>query len=487
MTVRKSLALAAALVLAAPQAQAQDAKPQATPALARLSDAEASRRIDAVIAQALARPEAAGLSVAVARGDRIIYERGAGLADIETRRPADAATEFRIGSLTKQFTAAAIMKLVERGKIGLDDPLAKYLPDFDTGGRTVTIRQMLNHASGIPNYTAQPGFRAISAKPDLTAQDVLGLLKGVPFDFEPGRGWGYSNSNYFLLGLIVEKVSGVSYPQFVERELFKPLRLTRTRYDSGDAAGADRALGYAFDPATETRRPADPINMAGPFAAGALASTGGDLIRWQIALTEGHAVSAASFRTMTESAVKTGQGDAAYGFGLISDTVGGTRRVWHNGGINGFNSVLTWWPDLGLRTAVISNSEGLPSGAVEQMIVAALTSERPLPPPRTAAQPGSEAALRALLAGVTSGSPDYALLAPPLADLMHKQLPMLQRMIQGMGALQTITFKGVNLGGVDQYLARFASGDMLFSISLDPQGRIGGLLLSPVSPPKAGS
>jgi CubicO group peptidase (beta-lactamase class C family) len=487
MTIRKSLALAAALALVAPQAQAQDAKPHAAPALARLSDAEASRRVDAVIAQALSRPEAAGLSVAVARGDRIIYERGAGWADAENKRHADAATEFRIGSLTKQFTAAAIMKLVERGKLGLDDPLAKYLPEFDTGGRTVTIRQMLNHASGIPNYTAQPGFRAISDKPDLTPQDVLGLLKGVRFDFEPGKGWAYSNSNYYLLGLIVEKVSGVSYPRFVERELFKPLGLTRTRYDSGDTAVADRALGYAFDPATSTRHPADPINMAGPFAAGALASTGGDLIRWQIALTEGRAVSAASFRAMTQSAVKTGQGDAVYGFGLISDTVGGTRRVWHNGGINGFNSVLTWWPDLGLRTAVISNSEGLPSSAVEQMIVASLTSERPLPPPRTSAQPGSDTALRALLAGVTSGHPDYALLAPPLADLMHKQLPMIQSMFQGLGALQSIAFKGVDFGGADQYLARFAKGGMLFSISLDPHGQIGGLLLSPVAPAKAGS
>jgi len=129
----------------------------------------------------------------------------------------------------------------------------------------------------------------------------------------------------------------------------------------------------------------------------------------------------------------------------------------------------------------------LPSGAVEQLIIASLTSDRPLPPARTGAEPGSQAALRSLLSGVTSGSPDYALLAPPLADLMHKQLPMIQHMLQGLGPLQSLAFKGVDLNGADRYLARFANGGMLFSLSLDPQGRIGGLFLSPVAPAKAGA
>jgi hypothetical protein len=164
------------------------------------------------------------------------------------------------------------------------------------------------------------------------------------------------------------------------------------------------------------------------------------------------------------------------------DRVGGLRRVWHNGGINGFNSVLTWWPDLGLRTAVISNSEGLPSEQVEQLIVAALTSNEPLPPPRTTAQPGSEAALRHVIAGLADGNPDYGALAPPLADLTRKQLPMLRDLFQRVGALQSITFKGVSLNGVDQYLAQFANGALLFSISLDPQGKVAGVGLVPAGP-----
>lgn len=481
--VRKSIALAAALLLAASPAQAQDAQPQPAAVFAKLSDAEAARRIEAAIGQVVARPEAAGLSVAVARGDKIVFERDAGLADIDSKRPADAATEFRIGSVTKQFTAAAIMKLVEQGKLGLDDPLAKYVPDFDTGGRAVTIRQMLNHASGIPNYT-NPDFIKIAGKPDLTREDVLKLVSGKPFDFEPGKGWRYSNTNYFLLGLIVEKLSGPSYADFLQREFFGPLGLKRTRYDDGTTV-PDSAQGYAFNPADGTLRKADPLNMVGPFAAGALASTAGDLLRWQIALTGGRAVSPASFKQMIGSTVKTGQGGAAYGFGLMDDRAGGMRRVWHNGGINGFNSVLSWWPDVGLRTAVISNSEGLPSEQVEQLIVAALTSDAPLPQPRTAAQPGSEAALRHLIAGIVAGSPDYSAYTPAMADLTRSQLPMLQPAFQRLGPLQSVTFKGVGLNGVDQYLAQFANGSVLFSISLDPQGKIGGARFMPLGPPKA--
>ena len=483
VTMRKSIALAAALLLATPQVHAQGSQAEAAAVFQKLSDTEITRRVDVAIAQVLARPEAAGLSVAVARGDRIIVERGVGRADIDAGRQADAATEFRIGSVTKQFTAAAIMKLVERGKLSLDDPLNKYVPDFDTGGRTVTIRQMLNHASGIPNYT-NPAFIKIAGNPDLTRQDVLKLVSGKPFDFEPGTGWRYSNTNYYLLGLIVEKLGGQSYADFLQREFFGPLGLKRTRYDDGTPA-PNRARGYAYNPADGRLREADPLNMVGPFAAGALASTAGDLLRWQIALTSGRAVSPASFRQMTGSTVKTGQGDAAYGFGLIVDRIGDLRRVWHNGGINGFNSVLAWWPDLGLRTAVISNSEGMPSEQVEQLIVAALTSDTPLQPPRTTAQPGSEAALRHMIAGIAAGNPDYSALTPPMADLTRNQLPALQGTLLGLGPLQSITFKGVELNGLDRYLAQFANGALMFSISLDPHGKVGGVRLAPVGPPPA--
>lgn len=483
MILRKALTVLAAMALLLPVAPvpAQDANP--AQAFAQLGDAELVRRVDAAIAQVASRPEAAGLSVAVARGDRILLERGAGLANVAQNVPADATTIFRVGSVTKQFTAAAIMKLVEQGKLGLDDPLAKYVPDFDTGGRTVTIRQLLNHASGIPNYTAQRAFGGdFPTRSDLRRVDILNLVKGVPFDFEPGAGWRYSNTGYYLLGLVIEKASGRSYPEFLRQELLAPLKLTHTLYDAGTPV-PHSATGYTFDPLTRTRNPARALNMIAPFAAGSLASTAGDLLRWQIALSNGRAVTPASFQQMIGSTVKTGRGDALYGFGLIVDSIIGQRHIWHNGGIDGFNSVVSWFPDLGLRTAVISNSEALPSEAVEAMIIQALTSKDPLPPLRTTPQAGTEEALRKVLAGIASGQPAYDLMTPSLAEVARPQQQQTEALFKALGPLQSLTFQDVNLNGVDEYVGRFENGVLLFSLSLDPQGKIGGMFFRPLRVP----
>jgi len=177
-------------------------------------------------------------------------------------------------------------------------------------------------------------------------------------------------------------------------------------------------------------------------------------------------------------------GDELYGFGLMVDRTDGKERIWHNGGINGFNSVLSWWPDLGLRIAVISNSDGLPSGTVADRIAAELTSAKPLPPLRSAPQPGAKAALLDLVAGLAAGKPDYAALTPQLAELTRTQLPALQRTLQQLGSIKSVTFRGVNLGGADQYVAHFANGALLFTISLDSEKKINLVALMPIQQTK---
>lgn len=484
MIVRTSIALAAALVLAAPQAHAQDAQSQPAQVLAKLSDAEIARRVDAVIDRFRSRPEFVGLSVAVARGDQMVIDRGAGTADLEWNEPADATTIFRIGSVTKQFTAAAIMKLVEQGKVHLDDSLAKYLPDFDTEGHTVTIRELLDHTSGIPNYTAQPGFWAKPARLDLSDQEVLDLVKSVPFDFEPGTSWRYSNTNYFLLGMIVEKVSGRAYADFMRETFFEPLGLSHTLYGSETAIVPHRAQGYAYDPVTMQPRNDAAISMRVPGGAGGLVSTAGDLVRWQIALTNGRAVSRASFQQMIGSPVDMGQADMKYGFGLFINRLDGQRVIEHDGGINGFNAILSWLPDIGLRMAVISNSEVMPSAIVERQIIAALTSDKPPPPPRTTPQPGAEAALRKLIADQANGSPDYATMSPALADAVRAQLPRIQPLFKSWGPIKEVTFLGVDLSGIDSYRVDFASGpSAIFDIVLAPDGAIATTRFRPASLP----
>lgn len=448
---------------------------------ARLTDAEVERRVGAVIDEIATHPEFVGLSVAVARGDQLIFERGYGIADLEWNVPVDASTTFRIGSTTKQFTAAAILKLAEQGQLGLDDPLSRYVPEFDTGGRVVTIRQMLNHTSGIPEYTMQPGFFAKMLPLNVSDAEVLQLVSGKPFDFEPGAGWRYSNTNYYLLGMVVAKASGRPYATFMQDEFFTPLGLAQTRYGSETEIIPRRAQGYLFDPGTGSHTNDAAISMNGPGAGGALVSSAGDLVRWQIALTNGRAIRRASFEQMIGSAVKTGRGDDLYGFGVGIDLLDGQRAIRHGGVINGFNSALSWLPDSGLRVAVISNSQPMPSSTVEWRIIAALTSDEP-PAPRTMPRPGSEAALRKFIADIVAGTPDYSTMSPLGAQVTRDMLPQLQQIYKDLGPLRSLTFTRVTLEDWDSYRAEFANGAAIYTILLAPDGTIEFMNYRPVPP-----
>jgi len=492
MTIRKSLPLLAlALLAVASPTLAQQAQPPATSAAgndatfyAGLSDAAIAGRVQAVIDRYKARPEFVGLSVAVARGDRLIVDEGVGTADLEWRTPADARTVMRIGSLTKQFTAAAIMRLHEQGKIGLDDSIAKYLPDFDTAGHTVTIRQLLTHTSGIPNYTAQPDFMSKYAPRNLSDNELLATIKGVPFDFEPGKGWNYSNTNFYLLGMIVAKVSGKSYADYMQQTFFGPLGLTHTRYGATAPIIAERAQGYSYDFASKKHLNAAPLSMNVPGGAGALISTAGDLVRWEIALTGGRAVSPASYREMIDSAVPTGQGDGKYGFGLGIGKLSGHEVVSHNGGINGFNSVLSYVPDLGLRAAVISNSEVMFSDMVGNDIFAVLTSDKPLPALRNKAHGNGEAFLRKLIADEANGTIDYTTMLPAMADVVRAHPA--QPMFKAWGAITKVTYLSTGLTGLDVYRVDFDSGaSMIFNIALTPEGKLATMMFMPANPASA--
>jgi D-alanyl-D-alanine carboxypeptidase len=451
---------------------------------AALPDDQVVARTRLVADQIIQRPEAVGLSIAVARGDRILVEQGIGKADLEFDVPANAQTEFRIGSVTKQFTAASIMKLVERGKIKLDDDLHKYVPTLDTGGRVVTIRQLLNHSSGVPNVTSQPGFVTDIAPRDVTDEQLLATIKGVPFDFEPGKGWNYSNTGYYLLGMTIKVVDGRPYDRFMQEELFGPLGLTRTRQGSEREIIRNRAQGYSGGTADAPRMNDAAINMSVPGAAGSLSSTAGDLVRWQIALVNGRAVSAESYRQMTGSSVATNRGKARYGFGLQMEDVEGVRRISHSGAIQGFNSVLVYLPESGLHVAVISNSETLPSSVVAEQILAGLSgAAAPAPVSRTTPREGSEAALRRFIAEAARGEPDYSRMGERLAEVFRAQQGAAQARLQSLGAVEDVTFVSVDIAGNDLFTVRFVNGSMLFNIGLDDAGKVISVGLRPASAP----
>ncbi len=330
------------------------------------SNAELQSKIDAIAAEFLKSPGAVGLSIGVARNGEVIVATGYGLADAEFDVPANEDTMFRIGSVTKQFTAAAIMRFVEQGKISLDDDLSLYLPDFPLQGNAVTIRHLLNHTSGIPSYTSLGEEWAKLMPLELSHDEMLALVKDKPFDFPPGEQWSYNNTAYYMLGMIIEKVSGVSYAQHMQDAFFTPMGLARTRYDSSSDLIKNRAQGYTLRDGELVNDA--PLDMGQPYAAGSLVSTGEELVEWSMALTSGKVVNTESFALMTTATILPSGENTQYGFGLGIDEWEGRRCIRHGGGIHGFNSMLMWLPDDDVHIAVISNGEPVNSGRIAHTI-----------------------------------------------------------------------------------------------------------------------
>lgn len=315
--------------------------------------------------RAVSFPGTPGLSIAVAVGDEIILAEGFGLADVEHDIAVHAETVFRIGSVTKQFTAAAILTLIEEDEIGLQDDLTEHY-DFDTQGKPVTINQLLNHTSGIPSYTDLGQEWIKTVRRDLSHDQLLELVEGKPFDFEPGEDWRYNNTGYYLLGAIIEDTTGERYDDFLTDRFFDPLGMDRTRIGSHIDIVKDRARGYAAQ--SGALKNADFISMNQPGAAGALLSTASDLIRWTRGLVNGDVLSEDAHRRMITPDVFPGEGEMGYACGLMVQDFEGTQRIGHGGGIHGFVSQLSYYPEYDLTIAVLANSTAQPVGPMDSTI-----------------------------------------------------------------------------------------------------------------------
>lgn len=331
--------------------------------------------IDRIAEEALARVPMTGMSIAVLRGSKLIHAAGYGKANLELDVPATPQTVYRLASVTKQFTAAAILRHAERGDLKLDDDLRKYLPDFDTGGRLITIRQLLDHTSGIRDLTTIDTVMA-NRSLDVTHQQVFAALSRAPFDFEPGERYRYNNSGYWLLGAVIEKLSGEPYDTAIERNLLVPLCLQATRYDVPSEIVANRASGYARDSSGFLN--AQPNSPTRPYASGALISTVLDLVAWQRALFGGKVLSEDSFKLMTtRGRLKNGQ-PTSYGLGLAITQFQGRVKIAHPGGIIGFSSFLSHYPDEQLSIVVLTNTMGVElRSEVEEPIAAVLFESKP--------------------------------------------------------------------------------------------------------------
>ncbi|HKR11604.1 MAG TPA: serine hydrolase [Pyrinomonadaceae bacterium] len=325
-------------------------------------------------------------SILVAEKGQVVYAKGLGFANMEWSIPNQPDTKFRIGSITKQFTATLILQLVEDGKLKLDGKITDYLTDYrkDTGDR-VTIHQLLNHTSGIPSYTARPDFRTAIMRNPYKVADFVKQLASGDLEFEPGAKFSYNNSGYILLGAIIEKVTGKSYETVLTERILKPLGMTNSGYDTTSPLMPKRASGYQKQPSGYVNAPY--LDMSLPYAAGSIYSTVEDLYKWDQALHEGKILSAESRKLMFTPGLST----YGYGIRVTDEAIGNsalkTKLIGHTGGINGFNSLLTRAVDKGQTVIILDNvAQGRRHGPITTSIIGILNGQSYDPPKQSIAE-----------------------------------------------------------------------------------------------------
>jgi len=361
------------------------------------------QRIDTLAQQALARYGAPSASIAVIENDQLVYAQAYGAGRIEPKAAATPGMRYSIGSISKQFTAAAVMKLVEQGKVKLDDPLAKYLPGF-TRGNEVTVRELLSHTSGYEDYAPQDYMIPAWLKPT-TPQAVVNHWARLPLNFEPGTQWQYSNTNFKLAGLIVEKISGEPFFQFLSQTFFQPLGMTGVLDVSAGWLGPSDAQGtvrHALGPDRVA-----PIDGTGwNFADGQLGMTAANLARWQIGMLKQSVLKPASYRAMeTNTALKNGR-LTGYGLGLSVGERNGHRFFGHSGEEIGFTAQELEFPDDHAAVAVLTNqSANATASALAGEIADVLLATSRGPKPGDAAAQQAEA----IFLGLQQGKIDRSL------------------------------------------------------------------------------
>jgi D-alanyl-D-alanine carboxypeptidase len=349
----RRLVLLPALVLsaAAPAVHAQTAAPAAVEARVTVDPALAG--IDSALT-ALYPADRPGAAVLVARDGQVLMRKAYGAASVELGVPLRPEHVFRLGSITKQFTAVALLMLVDEGRVSLDDEITKYLPDYPTHGHRITVEHLLTHTSGIQSYTGMPAYVA-GMRRDLTTGELIAMFRDQPMEFAPGERWNYNNSGYALLGAIIEKVSGMSYADFLRTRIFEPLGMRSTFYETAGAVIPGRVPGYDRTP--EGMRVASYLSMTQPYAAGALISTVDDQLVWQRAVAAGRLLKPETWRRAFAAYRLSDGRSAGYGYGWFVGEAAGRPSIEHGGDINGFSTNGLWIPSERLHVIVLANHE----------------------------------------------------------------------------------------------------------------------------------
>lgn len=374
------------VIIVAVAAACSDTRAPATP-----SDLEPW--VDTVAADALRDGLVPSVSIAVAHGPTVVVEKTYGRSDLEHDVAASNATIYRVASITKQFTAAAILRLMESGRVDLDADILQYVPEFHSRGRRITIRQLLNHTSGIQNMTDVPAFPS-KERLELTDAEALAIFQDEPPNFPPGENFLYNNSGYYLLAMVIERLTGESYAEHLKRTVFEPLGLRSTSACDDARIVPHRARGYLVANGLLQNGPF--ISQSLPKGGGNLCSTAHDLVLWARALAGGRVVSPQSYALMTTPATLTDGRQIGYGLGLFLSEVEGRAEILHGGDFGSFTSVLAWYPADDVAVAVLQNSGAMPAfdGHLARRLVRRLLRR---PEPQLSEMPADQAAFNRVI------------------------------------------------------------------------------------------
>jgi D-alanyl-D-alanine carboxypeptidase len=439
------------------------------------------RRIDRIVEQQLREQFVPGAQIAIAENGRIVYTRGYGFRDLDDRLPVDTRTAFGIGSVTKQFTAAAIMLLQQEGRLDVNDLLSKYLPHAPHASQ-VTLRELLTHTSGIVGYTEQPDFSSLLPTP-ATPQRIIASIAARPLAFEPGTHWEYSNTNFVLLGTIVAKLSGESYPEFLRRHFFTPLGLRRAWFTRIEQIHQDDARGYTEFMYGLPDEHAALADWSWYDAAGGLTMSAADLARWDIALDGCRVVSCTSFLHMTTPVVLPDGKSTHYGFGLGVGSVFGRPTVGHDGLVSGFTAENLTFPEDRVAIVLLANGDNFAYVPVIRQIAAVVYGvpyvARKFVPARLA--PAAVARARRWLSRFLDGTPDRSKMTEDLVlSLPDYRLAQLRESGRILGAPI-----GFQPAGIDRrppltiyyFRVRFKSGFAEYVFAANDDGKVGGFSL----------
>jgi CubicO group peptidase (beta-lactamase class C family) len=433
-----------------------------------------SSRIDRIARGILAQTGVPSASVAIVQHGRLVYTQAYGLARLAPPLPATPQMRYSIGSISKQFTAAAILMLQQEGKLSLDDPVGKYIPGL-TQGDKVTIRQILSHTSGYQDYWPEDYVMTPMLHPE-SAQQILDTWAKGPLDFDPGTQWQYSNTNYVIAGRIVEVVTGHPLFDFLEQRIFHPLGMTSVWNSDETALTQADATAY-YRHALGPLRPAPKEGRGWMFAAGELAMTAHDLALWDQSLIAQSLLSPESYQQMfTEVKLANGAG-TSYGLGVEVRERSGHRSIEHSGEVSGFVSDNVVWPDDGVAVVVLTNQDAVGAASQIARLAAPVAANLPLTPPEQQALD--------IYRGLLHGSIDRTLLAPNLSDYFTPQaLSDFETSLSPLGDPISIRLATEELrGGMTfrEFLLTYPDRRLELSTYTYPNGKLEQYLIAPTN------